>query len=542
MNSNIVFKLSQNTISISEIKKEVDYKSLNNTNVIDVKELKFSIEYIRENFELVSSFLSVAILKKDIKTAIINNMDISLISIDLINAIDHIETVIFKPDKKVSYDLFLKLLESKYLKKVECFDMSHFLIERLDINKKLIVKTRNKISNPTPFSCINNLDSYSDIYYKKVLVISSSFNRDEMDELKAFISINNRLKIIKLVKYSNEILTTVINELKDNNKKNILIQIYEKNNELNTIFNSVNYIKKKEKNYLERNNIKFKLDYSKEYKSRNFFKQINFKMFATLIGMSFILSLLIVGLNYYQMQLDREKINNTMSELDNIIENAITTTTTTMTTNIEIPTETTTTAPPLDPVYLANYEQVFDSLLKMNKDTVGWIYVKNTKINYPVVQGTRNNYYLWRDFNKKRNNYGWIFMDYRNNPNNLDQNTIIYGHNVKEGIMFGTMRTMMNPSWYNNRDNRLITFNTINKKMQWLMFSTYRISATEDYLKTNFDSEEEFMNFINLIKSRSKKDFKVDIKPTDKILTMQTCSSNNTRNVVHAVLISIEDN
>lgn len=541
MNSNIVFKLSQNTISISEIKKEVDYKSLNNTNVINVKELKFSIEYIHENFELVSSFLNVAIIKRDIKTAIINNMDIALISIDLINSLEHIDSVIFKPDKKVSYDLFLKLLESNYLKKIECFDMSHFLIERLDINKNLIVKTRNKISNPTPLSIINNLESYSDIYYKKVLVISNSFSKDELDELKAFISINNRLKVIKLVKYSNEILTTIINELKDNKKKNILIQVYEKNNDLNTIFNSVNYIKKKEKNYLEKNNIKFKLDYSNEYKSNNFFKQINFKMFATLIGMSVILSVLIVGLNYYQMQLDRDKINDTMSELDNIIENAITTTSTT-TTNIGITEPTTTTAAPLDPVYLANYEQVFDSLLKMNKDTVGWIYVKNTNINYPVVQGNRNNYYLWRDFNKKRNNYGWIFMDYRNDHNNLDQNTIIYGHNVKEGIMFGTMRTMMNPSWYNKTDNRLITFNTLNKKMQWLMFSTYRIPATEDYLKTNFDSEEEFMEFINLIKSRSKKDFKVDIKPTDKILTMQTCSSNNTRNVVHAVLVNIEDN
>lgn len=540
MNSNIVFKLSQNTISISEIKKEVDYKSLNNTNVINVKELKFSIEYIRENFELVSSFLNVIIIKKDIKTAIINNMDIALISIDLINSLEHIESVIFKPDKKVSYDLFLKLLDSRFLKSVECFDMSHFLIERLDVNKRLIVKTRNKISNPTPFSIINNLDSYSDIYYKKVLVIQKSFTKDELDELKAFISMNNRLKVIKLVKYSNEILTTIINELKDNNKRNILIQIYEKDNDLNTIFNSVNYIKKKEKNYLEKNNIRFKLDYSKEYKSKNFFKQINFKMFATLVGMSIILSLLIVGLNYYQMQLDREKINDTIDEIDDILESAITTTT--KTTNNYIQENTTTTSKPLDPVYLANYEQVFDSLLKINKDTVAWIYVKNTKINYPVVQSTRNNYYLWRDFNKKRNNYGWIFMDYRNNPNDLDQNTIIYGHNVKEGIMFGTMRTMMNPSWYNKEDNRLITFNTIDKKMQWLMFSTYRISATEDYLRTNFNSEEEFMEFINLIKSRSKKDFKVDIKPTDKILTMQTCSSNNTRNVVHAVLVSVEEN
>ena len=83
MNSNIVFKLSQNTISISEIKKEVDYKSLNNTNVINVKELKFSIEYIRENFELVSSFLNVIIIKKDIKTAIIKQQNLLRIKISI---------------------------------------------------------------------------------------------------------------------------------------------------------------------------------------------------------------------------------------------------------------------------------------------------------------------------------------------------------------------------------------------------------------------------------------------------------------------------
>lgn len=64
MDTNIVFKLSKDTITISAIKKEVDYKSLNNTNIIDLKELKFSTEYIRENFELVSSFLDVAIIKK----------------------------------------------------------------------------------------------------------------------------------------------------------------------------------------------------------------------------------------------------------------------------------------------------------------------------------------------------------------------------------------------------------------------------------------------------------------------------------------------
>lgn len=536
MNNNIVFKFSANTIYISEMKREVDYKSLNNTNIIDVKDLKFSINYIKENFELVTSFLSVVIIKRGITTAVINNLDIALISIDLINTWDHITNLVFKPDKIINYDIFLKLLDCHYLKEIEVFDMSTYLIERLDTNRGLKVKTRNKVKSESKFTRLNMINSYSDIYYKKVLVISSELSNNELEELKSFINISNRLKIVKIINYSNEILTTVINELELVKKKNILIEIYEKENDLNTIFNTVNYLKKKNKNYFEKNNIKFKINYSDSYKEKNFFKAINLKLLFYLIFMVTILSLVIVGINLYQLALDEKTHDNTMNELNDIlIQNIPTTSTTTV---IESqPLETTTTEKPLDPIYLTDFEAVFDTLLKMNKDTVGWISVNNTKINYPVLQSTRNSYYLWRDFNKKQNNFGWIFMDYRNNHETLDQNTIIYGHNVKSGVMFGTIRTMMNPSWYKNESNRVITFNTLNKNMKWLMFSTYRIPATEDYLQTSFDSEEEFMDFINTIKSRSIHDFNVDIKPTDKILTMQTCSSNNTRNVVHAVLI-----
>lgn len=536
MKSNIVFKLSSNTIYISEIKHEVDYKSLNNTNIINVKELKFSIDYIKENFELVASFLSVIIIKKNINTAVINNLDIADTSLDLINTWDHITNLIFKQNKKVDFSTFLKLLDNHHLKEIEVFDISSYLIERLDTNNGIKVNTRNKFKIESEFSCINELNSYSDIYYKKNLVISNELTKEELDELKSFININARLKTVKIISYSNEILTTLIDELESVKKKNILIEIYEKENDLNTIFNTVNYLKKKYKTYFEKNNIKFKINYSDSYKEKNFFKAINLKLLIYLIFMVIVLSLVIVGINCYQLAIDEKKHDSTMEELNEILIQNIPTTTTSSTISSE-PIEETTTEKPLDPIYLTNFDAVFDTLLKMNKDTVGWISVNNTKINYPVLQSTRNSYYLWRDFNKKQSNFGWIFMDYRNNHETIDQNTIIYGHNVKSGVMFGTMRTMMNPSWYKNESNRVITFNTLNKNMKWLMFSTYRIPATEDYLQTNFETEEEFMNFINTIKSRSLYNFNVDIKPTDKILTMQTCSSNNTRNVVHAVLI-----
>ena len=132
---------------------------------------------------------------------------------------------------------------------------------------------------------------------------------------------------------------------------------------------------------------------------------------------------------------------------------------------------------------------------------------------------------------------GWIFMDYRNDIENLNRNTIIYGHNIKQGIMFGTIKNMMSSSWYNNTSNQTITFNTLNKNMKWQIFSLYQINETEDYLKTEFATDDEYIEFLNMLKNRSKKDFQVPLDANSKILTLSTCFSHTTRHVVHAVLI-----
>ena len=207
--------------------------------------------------------------------------------------------------------------------------------------------------------------------------------------------------------------------------------------------------------------------------------------------------------------------------------------------NIEV--ETTTKRPSYMESYYTDYQQVFDSLKKINSDTVAWIKIENTKINYPVVQDGTNSYYLEHAYDKKHNTIGWIFMDKRNNPENLDQNTIIYGHNVKSGLMFGTLKYLLNDSWYKVPSNQIITFNTPYKNMKWQIFSVYRREESTEYLKNEFNSKEEFMEFINSIKQRSRYDFGIEIKDTDKILTLSTCYTNTTRTVVHAVLIEDEN-
>lgn len=546
MKFNLVFKLYKDSIIISEIKKEVDYESLNNTNVIDVKELKFSDDYIKDNFELVANFLNVVIIKNNITNVQINNMDVASLCMDLINTWEHVKKLYFKPDKKVSLEVFLKLLDNDTLEEINCYEMSDYLIERIDLNKRMKVITRHEVKNESRFMKENFLSSYSDIYYKKVIIVDGKLDETEIEELKNFIAISSRLKVIKIFNYSNEMLTMLISELETHQKKNILIQIEEKNNDLNTIYNTVGYLKKSYKKYFEDCNIKFKLNYSKEYKRNNFLKAFNLKLFSILILLIALVFATTIGINYYNQYLDQNKIEDQMDEILQIVENAeieeIITTTEPVTEVVPGDVSTTTTKKKTSgdsyaSAYYTNYKQVFSELLKKNKDTVGWLKVKNTKINYPVVQSSTNSYYLNRDFNKRKNSMGWIFMDYRNDPVNLDQNTIIYGHNIKQGIMFGTIKNMMKKDWYNKESNLTITFNTPTKNMKWKIFSLYRIEPTEDYLQTEFNSNEDFRNFINMITKRSIKDFKVEVPDGAKIITLSTCFSSNTRHVVHAVLV-----
>lgn len=550
MNSNLIFKLSKDTIIISQIKKDVDYKSLNNTNVIDVKDLKFSTDYIKNNKELVANFLNVVILKKNIINVQINNMEIADIAMDLINEWEHIKKIIFKPDKKITLDLFLKLLDNKYINTIECYEMPNYLIERLDLNKDIKIITRHEYTFSSNFMKVNMLDSYSDIYYKKMIIIKDIFNEIELEDFKTFIAINSRLKIVKILTYSNELLACIIDEIINTKRKNIIIEIDEKNNDLNAIYNSVAYIKKSYKNYFEENNIKFKLNYSKEYKKNNFFKEINFKLFSAIIILILFVGFIAMGINYYIQYIDEEKINTQLNELSEIRESAeIVTTIDDNEADIDYidigdtPLTTTTTKKKNTYIsaYYTNYSKVFEKLLKKNKDTVGWLTVNNTKIDYPVVQANTNSYYLNRDYNKKKNSMGWIFMDYRNDPVNLNKNTIIYGHNIKTGIMFGTIKYMLNSSWYKKPSNQVITFNTIEANMKWQIFSIYQIKTTEDYLKTEFKDDDEYLKFIEMLKKRSKYNFKVDITKNSKILTLSTCFSSNTRHVVHAVLIEDEE-
>ena len=177
---------------------------------------------------------------------------------------------------------------------------------------------------------------------------------------------------------------------------------------------------------------------------------------------------------------------------------------------------------------------------QINSDTVGWIEVNGTNVDYPFTQTTNNEYYLTHSFDKSYNSAGWVFLDYRNSISNFDKNTILYAHGRLDKTMFGSLVNVFESSWYNNSDNHLITLSTESKTTSWQIFSVYHIPATSDYIKTSFNSNDEFQSFVDMLKNRSYYNFDVTVKSSDNILTLSTCYNNNgsERLVVHAKLIS----
>ena len=177
----------------------------------------------------------------------------------------------------------------------------------------------------------------------------------------------------------------------------------------------------------------------------------------------------------------------------------------------------------------------FKKLKSENNDVVAYIKVNNTNIEYPIVKTSNNNFYLNHSFDKSKNSRGWIFADYKNKFDNTDKNIVIYGHNMRDGSMFGSLKNILDEEWYNNTENMNITFLTENGNYIYKVFSIYKIESEDYYIKTDFSTDNEYQKFLNIIKERSIKNFDVKLNVDDKILTLSTCANNNKyRVVLHA--------
>ena len=166
----------------------------------------------------------------------------------------------------------------------------------------------------------------------------------------------------------------------------------------------------------------------------------------------------------------------------------------------------------------------FEKLKQINSDIKGWIKIENTNINYPILQGSDNDYYLYRNYMKEKNQSGSIYLNSKNNGF-IDKNTVIYGHNMKDGTMFYDLYKI-----YNNELGNDITvyIYTPDGHMKYKVVSTYIINPDE--FKYEYD--------INELIKKSKFSFENNIKEDSKILTLYTCNHiGDKRLIVHAIKI-----
>ena len=181
----------------------------------------------------------------------------------------------------------------------------------------------------------------------------------------------------------------------------------------------------------------------------------------------------------------------------------------------------------------------FNELNKINDETRGWIQVPGTNINYPFVQHSDNNFYLNHSFNKEANQAGWLFLDSRNDINNIDRNNIIYGHGRINSVLFGTLKNILKNGWLENSENHVIKLTTEELYSIWQVFSVYNTPTTSDYLVTDFSNDESYENLLKYLKNKSSHDFDVALSKDDEILTLSTCHSSTDKVVMHAKLIRV---
>ena len=181
----------------------------------------------------------------------------------------------------------------------------------------------------------------------------------------------------------------------------------------------------------------------------------------------------------------------------------------------------------------------YNKLIADNEDYRCWLKMDNTKIDYPVVQSNDNSYYLDRDFNKNYLAAGSIFMDFRNDFDS-DKSVVIYGHNMRNNTMFGELDNFKRESFF--KENNKFKIEYKDKTYTYEVFSVYIGDASENFVEVSFDSDEEYIDYLNRIKSKSLFKSDIEVSNKDKIVTLYTCSYefDGARTVVNGKLISVE--
>ena len=184
----------------------------------------------------------------------------------------------------------------------------------------------------------------------------------------------------------------------------------------------------------------------------------------------------------------------------------------------------------------------FSKLKEVNNAIVGWMIIDGTQVNYPIVKGKDNSYYLNHSYDKSYNSYGSIFMDYRSNENFSDLNTFIYGHYTSNGSMFGELKKYMEESFY--KEHPFFYILTPNGNYKVDVISAYTDDALSSSYNAKFNDLNDYQRYIEKIRLKSR--YSTDISVNyilDRTITLYSCShesgSKTERYFIHGIMRKI---
>lgn len=533
MKEYIILKIIDNTLVF-------DYKVISkeehiylNKNSFASDTLYYDLKYYKKNIKKIANLIKSK--KENIIYLKINRLITFKYVIELINGLN-ILGLILNFLSTIDIDDYELFLECKSLRAISCYFMPVDIIERFKEKNIIINTSSTKVITPKfmEMQKSNNKDKF---YYNKVVNIKEEYPL-LLEDLEEFLKINYKLKAINIYVYSKELVSKIIDLVRKDESKNVIVYLHQETDKGNFIVNNFSWLKELSDKCKKDYSCEFRIIYSESFVSKNLFKQLTFNnlklIFILCIYVGFVFLMIYESYEYIE-KISIDKLNAHIGEPieeetnnNPIIEDE------------EDEGEELTEEEKKEDNSKYKFENSLKKLKSINNETIGYLNVPNTNIAYPVVQHNDNGYYLTKDFYKKKSSMGWIYLDYRNNIKELNDNTIIYGHNMSNGSMFGSLKKVLETSFRKNEDNMIITLDTEKGSLKFRIFSAYKVDYTTDYLITNFETLSDKKDFIKMISNRSLIKTNIKVSEKDNIITLSTCSgntNNNRRLVVHGVLI-----
>ena len=543
MKEYIVISLEENTLVFNYRTIEEDEKNFVNKNSFYKGCLFYTLKYYKNNKKRVYNTVEVNTNNLYVSTMRIGRLITFKYAFMLFEGLK-LSSLILNFLSTIDVEDYELFLTSKSLKNIDCYFMpSTYVTKFTEKGIKVNMFSVKKISNR--FMAQQNVLTEDSLYYKKTVNINEDY-AELIDDITEFLKINYRLKAIHLYVFSKELIDAIIELIKNDESRNVVVFLHQGYDKGNFIVNNFTWLKGISDKCKEDYTCEFRIIYSSSFLKNNLFKQLTFNNLKLISILCIYVSVVCIMLIKSYEYIEKMSISNLSSDLIND--------------SYAIPEDYEDDG---DGIYIVDgleekdeisnmtkeeakskysFDRSFAKLKKINKDTVGYLVVNNTEISYPVVQHKDNSYYLKKDFYKRTTSMGWIYLDYRNNISEIDDNNIIYGHSMLNGTMFGTLKKVLSSSWRKEEENMIITLDTEKGTLRFKIFSAYKVDYTTDYLKTNFDTKKEKEKFIKLIRGRSSFKTSTKVDASDKILTLSTCTgSNNKRLVVHAVLLGDDE-